>query len=135
MEVGRRPRRDGFCRREAARSTAAVGIVNLLAAFFATFERFHMLLAIACFVSAGSLVLGFWRRSPTQAHDGAPAPVALLLFVWAIGLYGYAIGSAAGDTLNRFAAGVVGTAYVLDFAVGVLRQPRLFAGRRSLGGT
>ena len=53
-----------------------VGIVNLLAAFSATFERFHMLLAIACFVSAGSLVLGFWKRSPTQALDEARAPVA-----------------------------------------------------------
>jgi hypothetical protein len=103
---------------------AVVGVLNLVAAD----HRFHLLMGIGCFAAAASLVLGFWRRSPARSFDAARAPFAALLFVWAVGLYGYGTLSAAGDALDRVTAGLLGSLYVFVLADRVLTLPHRFAG-------
>jgi hypothetical protein len=98
-----------------------MGIVNLVLSF----QRFHLLLGIACYLSAGSFVTPVWKRSSAKAVDALRGPVAVLLSVWAIGLYGYATGSATGGAYDRLTAGFAGTAYVFSFAYEVLSEPRL----------
>lgn len=105
-------------------SFMVVGIINL-ALSSVPLRSFHILMGIACCLSAGSFVIPVWKRSLTKAVDGIRGPVALVLSVWAIGLFGYVTGFAAGSVLDRFTAGFVGTAYVFFFAAEVLSEPRL----------
>ena len=99
----------------------AVGIVNLVISY----QRFHLLVGIACCLSAGSFFIPVWKRSSARAVDGIRGPVALLLAVWAIGLYGYATGLATDGVYNRFTAGFIGSVYVVIFAFEALSEPRL----------
>ena len=118
-----RIRRSGKARDEGstARTTGAylalVAITNAATVFVdrGPSGRFHLILAIACVLSVGSYALEFWRRSPAGPADQLRTPHALFLFVWATGLYGYVLASAASGTLNRVAAGVVGSVYVFFF--------------------
>jgi hypothetical protein len=91
-------------------------------------------MGLGCLTSAASLVFGFWRGSSAQALDGAQSPLAVLLFIWAVGLYGYASLSAADSPLDRFSAGSLGSLYVvtlIDEAIGQAKRP--FTGQFSSG--
>jgi hypothetical protein len=99
----------------------AAGIVNLVLSY----QRFHMLVGIACCLSAGSFFIPVWKRTSARAVDGIRGPAALLLAVWAIGLYGYATGPATGGVYNRLTAGFIGSVYVVVFAFEALSEPRL----------
>lgn len=103
---------------------AALGVLNLVVAT----ERFHLLMGLGCLAGAVSLILGFWRRSPTRGLDVARAPLAVLLFVWTVGLEGYAALSDAGTVFDRCTAGLLGSLYVVDFVERVLSGPHGFAG-------
>ena len=103
---------------------AVIGVLNLVEAA----HRFHLVMGIGCCAAAASLVLGFWRRSPARSFDAARAPFAALLFVWAVGLYGYVILSAAGNAFDRVTAGLLGSLYVFVLADRVLSLPHRFAG-------
>jgi hypothetical protein len=111
-------------------SFMAVGILNLALSWLPS-QRFHILIGIACCLSAGSFGFLVWKRSPAKAVDGIRGPAALLLSVWAIGLYGYITGSAAGDTFDRLTAGFVGTVYLLLFTVEILSEPHLLGINRT----
>lgn len=101
-----------------------VGPLDLVAAA----HRFQVLMAIGCFAAAASRVLGFWWRSSSQPLDKARAPLAALLFVWAVGLYGSATMSAAGNAFDRVAAGLPGSLYVVGFADRVRNRLHRIAG-------
>jgi hypothetical protein len=108
----------------------AVGIVNLVLFF----ERFHLLIGIAACLSAGSFFIPAWKRSSAKVVDPMRGPVALVLSVWAIGLYGYAAVSPVGGAYNRFTAGFIGTAYVLIFAFEALSDPTFLRADGTRGG-
>jgi hypothetical protein len=111
-----------------AGSFLVVGIINLALSP----QRLHMLVGIAACLSAASFVVSAWKRTSAKAVDAMRDPVALLLSVWAIGLYGYA--TAPGDASERFMAGFVGSAYVLFFAFYVLNESRLLEIDRTRSG-
>jgi hypothetical protein len=92
-----------------------------------------MLAGIAACLSAASFIIAAWKRSPARAVDAMRAPAALLLSVWAIGLYGYATATAPGDASDKFMAAFVGSAYVLFFAFEVLSESRLLEIGRTRG--
>ena len=52
-------------------------------------------------------------------------PVAVVLSVWAIGLFGYATVFAAGGVYDRCTAGFIGTVYILMFSFEALGDPSL----------
>jgi len=103
-----------------------MGLVQLVPAFSIQ-QRFHALLATALFLSAGSFLVGFWKRSGNQAWDRLRGPLTVLLIVWAMGLYVYCTGIAPASAFNRFVAGFSGSVYVLGFAIEVLTRPRVVA--------
>lgn len=64
----------------------------------------------------------------------ARTPLAVLLFVWTVGLEGYATLSGAGNAFERCVAGLLGSLYVVDFVERVLGRPHRFAGGGVGGG-